>query len=193
MLGYRRPTPLYCHFLITLFLPLSIILCLVTYLRTGFVHNLPYVLHSPRPNDATLRSEVANATTSFKKEIYFDDYNKTYYYFNYFDSRTLTYRKRIYSNNVEVLFRLPENVAMSALLLIFPGCSHTRHDWFHTNERQRIIGGAIDLGFGCIAFQATNDLSLCWSTNADISKNRDVQMVFEGLEGFFEEFPKLGQ
>jgi hypothetical protein len=107
--------------------------------------------------------------------------------------RNISYKKRIYSGNVPILFRLPNKVPIKALLLIFHGCSRTAHDWFHTIERQRIIGAAIDFGYGCLAFQATNELTRCWTSNADIFENDDIQMVFKGLEGFYKSYPKLGQ
>ena len=179
-------------FLLVLFLPLSITFFLLVQLRTGLVRSIPH-LHTTSSDGSNLRSEVTNTTISFEKKIHIDDYNITYHDFNYLDSRTLTYQKRIYPNDVEVLFRLPKKVSISALLLIFHGCSHTAYDWFNTIERQRIIGSAIDLGFGCLAFETTNNFSFCWSTDTNIGANIDMQMVFKGLEGFFKEFPKLGQ
>jgi len=110
---------------------------------------------------------------------------------HYLNGLTNFHTNRTYLNDIEILFRLPKNVPSSALLLIFHGCNHSPYDWFHTIERQRIIGAAIDLGYGCIAFQATDQKSRCWSTDAQISKNPDVQMVLQGLEQFYEEYPKL--
>jgi len=121
------------------------------------------------------------------------DQKITYNDFNYLDSDTLTYEKRTYSDNVQLLFRLPKKVPISALLFIFHGCSRSANDYFHTIERQRIIGAAIDLGYGCLAFQATDDFSRCWSNDIDINVNNDVQMVWKGLKGFYEEYPKLSE
>ncbi|CAF0763546.1 unnamed protein product [Adineta steineri] len=119
------------------------------------------------------------------------DENRIYNDFNYLNPSTLTYENRTYSNNVQVLFRLPKKTPIFALLLIFHGCSRTANDWFNTIERQRIIGAAIDLGYGCLAFQATDDFSRCWSNEVDMSSNNDVEMVWTGLKGFYNEYPKL--
>lgn len=112
--------------------------------------------------------------------------------FNFRKSETLTYRKQTYSDNIEILFRFPRIAPISSLLLIFHSCHHTAYDWFETPERQRIIGAAIDLGYGCLVFQSTNNISRCWSNNADIYENKDVQMVVKGLENFYQDFPILG-
>lgn len=121
------------------------------------------------------------------------DYRIKYNDFNYRDPKTLTYSSRTFSNNSEILFRFPEKTSISALLLIFHSCKHTAYDWFHTVERQRIIGGAIELGYACLVFQAVDKISQCWSNNADIYENKDVQMVFEGLDSFYKQYPELGK
>ncbi|UJR15666.1 hypothetical protein I4U23_002600 [Adineta vaga] len=69
--------------------------------------------------------------------------------------------------------------------------SQSTYEWFHTTERQRIIGAAIDLGFTCLVFQATDKLTNCWSNEADIYQNKDVHMFTKGLEGFFKDHPEL--
>src|SRR5262249_4794859 len=107
------------------------------------------------------------------------DYRIQYKDFNYLKPETLTYQSQIYSNNIEILFRFPKKTTISALLLIFHACKHTASDWFHTVERQRIIGGAINLGYACLVFQATDRNNQCWSNDADIYENNDVQMVFK--------------
>jgi hypothetical protein len=76
---------------------------------------------------------------------------------------------------------------------MFHSCRHSAADWFHTPERQRIIGAAIDLGYACLVFQATDNTTKCWSNNADIYGNNDVQMVLTGLQGFYKDYPALGK
>jgi len=88
--------------------------------------------------------------------------------FNFRKSETLTYRKQTYSDNIEILFRFPRIAPISSLLLIFHSCH------------------------GCLVFQSTNNISRCWSNNADIYENKDVQMVVKGLENFYKDFPILG-
>ena len=120
------------------------------------------------------------------------DQSIVYDEFDYLKPESLTHKSRTYANDVQILFRFPKKKSVTALLLIFHGCSRSAHDWFHTIERQRIIGAAIDLGYACLAFQSTNTVSRCWAHDIDIYENLDVKMVFKGLTGFFEEFPKLG-
>ena len=117
----------------------------------------------------------------------------TYDEFNFRKSEALTYRTRTYADNITILIRFPEKVSTTAILLIFHSCRHSAYDWFHTAERQRIIGSAIKLGYACLAFQSSDKLSQCWSNNPDIYDNKDVQMVFKGLEGFYKEYPQLGR
>ncbi|CAF3467062.1 unnamed protein product [Rotaria socialis] len=114
-----------------------------------------------------------------------------YHDFNYLQAKTLTYENHTYYNHIPILYRLPQKVTTSALLLIFHGCSRSANDWFHTFERQRIIGAAIDLGYGCLAFQATDEFTRCWSHNVNFKENNDAQMIFKGLEGFYKENPAL--
>ncbi|CAF0941586.1 unnamed protein product [Rotaria sp. Silwood1] len=120
-----------------------------------------------------------------------EDRKLKYREFNYLKPKTLTYEKRTYSNNIDILFRLPKKIRPQYLLLIFHGCGRSAHDWFHTTERQRIVGAALDLGFACLVFQATDKFTHCWSHNVDINENVDAQMVFKGLEGFYKEYPQL--
>jgi hypothetical protein len=121
------------------------------------------------------------------------DYHLKYKDFDYRKPETLTYKSRTYSNDIEILFRFPQKTSVFALLLIFHACKHSASEWFHTTERQRIIGAAVDLGYACLVFQATDKNSQCWSNDADIYSNKDVQMVFKGLEGFYKEHPELGR
>ncbi|CAF1938246.1 unnamed protein product [Rotaria magnacalcarata] len=119
------------------------------------------------------------------------DYYLKYNDFDYRIPQSVTYTSAIYNDNIEILFRLPQKTAISAILIIFHSCRHTAHDWFYTYERQRIIGAAIDLGYACLVFQATNNSTRCWSNKADIHENKDVKMVFKGLDGFYKEYPNL--
>jgi hypothetical protein len=151
---------------------------------TSFIYN---------DNSRLKETKGINPNIQKKHELSIYDRKITYNDFNYLDSDTLTYEKRTYSENIQLLFRLPKKVSISALLLIFHGCSRSANDYFHTIERQRIIGAAIDLGYGCLAFQATDDFTRCWSNDVDINGNNDVQMVWKVLEGFYKEYPKLGE
>jgi hypothetical protein len=130
---------------------------------------------------------------SGKKQSVSYDYYITYYDFDYNTPETLTYKSRTYANNTEILFRFPQKTPISAVLLMFHSCRHSAADWFHTPERQRIIGAAIDLGYACLVFQATDNTTKCWSNNADIYGNNDVQMVLTGLQGFYKDYPALGK
>ncbi len=121
------------------------------------------------------------------------DRNITYNDFNYLNPDSLTYDNRTYAGYVEILYRFPKKRPINSLLLIFHGCGRSTYEWFHTVERQRIIGAAIDLGYACLAFQATDQLSRCWSNEFEIEGNPDVQMVWKGLENFYKEYPKLGK
>ncbi|CAF2470902.1 unnamed protein product [Rotaria sp. Silwood2] len=160
---------------------------LILYLSFNYLHLLvstalvdfTRIIYPVDPNARRIRGESV------------EDRKLKYREFNYRKPNTLTYEKRTYSNNIDILFRLPKTPRPSALLLIFHGCSRSAHDWFHTIERQRIIGAALNIGYGCLAFQATDDFTRCWSNNVDINQNVDAQMVFKGLEGFYKEFPKL--
>ena len=126
---------------------------------------------------------------SGKKQSIYYDYYIGYNDFNYRKPETLTYKSRTYANNTEILFRIPRKTPVSAVLLIFHSCRHSAADWFHTPERQRIIGAAIDLGYVCLVFQATDKTKKCWSNNADIYANNDVQMILKGLDGFYKDYP----
>lgn len=121
------------------------------------------------------------------------DYYIEYADFDFQKPESLTYSNRTYANKIEVLYRFPQKQPLTALLLIFHACQHSAYDWFHTPERQRIIGAAIDLGYGCLVFQATDNNSRSWANEADIYENKDVQIVFQGLQGFYQDYPELGR
>ncbi|CAF1394192.1 unnamed protein product [Adineta steineri] len=125
-----------------------------------------------------------------KKSINYD-YYLTYNDFNYRKPETLTYKSRTYSNNTEILFRFPKKTAITAILLMFHSCKHSAYEWFHTPERQRIIGAALDLGYACLVFQSTDKITKCWSNDVDLYQNKDIQMVLKGLEEFYKEYPQL--
>ena len=105
---------------------------------------------------------------------------------------SLTYQNRTFANQTQIFYRFPRQTSLAALLLIFHSCQDSASNWFHTPERQRIIGAAIDLGYGCLVFQSTNQTTGCWANEADIYENRDIQMVSQGLHGFYTEYPELG-
>jgi len=180
----------------------SVVFSVTFYLNINHVYALYSNTYLPTPYEPPFEEQLellrksgilgSNSDIDTKLDKIVKDYEKniTYNDFNYLDSNTLTYENRTYSNNVQILFRLPQKRNITSLLLIFHGCSRSAYDWFHTIERQRIVGAAIDLGYGCLAFQA-NDR--CWSSNIDINTNEDAQMVIKGLEKFYEEYPKLGE
>lgn len=175
-------------FTLTLYYNSGYVFIFINYLTRGSLDsggNLPFI-PANKPNDYYPREFKGKS-----QSVMYDTYI-VYTDFNFRKSETLTYRKRTYSNNIEILFRFPRIVPISSLLLIFHSCNHTAYDWFETPERQRIIGAAIDLGYACLAFQSTNNESRCWSNNADIYENKDVQMVVKGLEKFYKDFPILG-
>ena len=121
------------------------------------------------------------------------DHSLTYDDFDYLTNESLTYQRRNYSKNAQLLFRLPAKTSISAVLLVFHACRRSATDWFHTVERQRILGAAIDLGYGCLVFQALDSVDRCWSHTADIYENEDVQKIFRELDGFYEDHPGLGR
>ena len=127
-----------------------------------------------------------------KKSLYYDS-RVTYRDFDYRKPGTLGYTNKIYADDIQILFRFPKLTSVSAVLLIFHSCRQTAYEWFHTPERQRIIGAALQLGYACLVFQARDKINRCWSNNADIYENIDVQMVFKGLEGFYKEHGNLGK
>lgn len=127
-----------------------------------------------------------------KHRSYGIDATLRYKEFDYRQPSTLTYKSAIYDDNIEILYRLPEKTSVSALLLIFHSCRETSQIWFHTPEQQRIIGGALNLGFAALVFNATDKNTTCWSYKANIFENNDIQMVLKGLEGFYKEHPDLG-
>ncbi|CAF1570487.1 unnamed protein product [Adineta ricciae] len=125
-----------------------------------------------------------------KKSINYD-YYITYKDFNFRKPDTLTYENRTYANSTPIFYRFPRRTSILALLLIFHSCRHSAVHWFHTPERQRILGAAIDLGFACLVFQASDKTTKCWSNEGDIYQNRDVYYILKGLEGFFKDYPEL--
>ncbi len=144
--------------------------------------SIPNTIENYQPREFVGKSKSVN----YDSRIRYND-------FDYRKLESLSYKSRTYANGTEILFRLPKIASVSALLLIFHACNHSAYEWFHTPERQRIIGAAMDLGYVCLVFQATDKNSRCWSNVADIYENKDVQMVFKGLEGFYAEYPKLGE
>jgi len=123
-------------------------------------------------------------SVSFDQTIVYQD-------FNFLRNETLTFERREYSSKEKFLFRFPKKIETSALLLIFHSCNQTANHWFRTGERQRIIGAAIDLGYGILVFQSTDRIHRCWSLNTDIYQNEDIEMVVEILKKFYNEFPKF--
>ncbi|CAF1395424.1 unnamed protein product [Rotaria sordida] len=157
-----------------------------------------YIFPQPLPQSQIQLSSLYDLTEYYqprnfpgKERSVSIDHTIRYYDFNFRKPETLTYSSAIYDNNIEILYRLPRKPSISALLLIFHSCKHTAYDWFHSVERQRIIGAAIELGYACLVFQATNKISQCWSYKADIYENKDVQMVLKGLDGFYKQYPEL--
>ncbi|CAF1061890.1 unnamed protein product [Rotaria sordida] len=176
--GYY-PIPVYLCSLITF--------SLLLYLSFNYLH----FLVSTTLIDFTKIITPIDPHTRKVRGMSVEDKKLKYREFNYLKPETLTYEKRTYFNNIEILFRLRKRPRPQALLLIFHGCGRSAHDWFHTIERQRIIGAALELGYGCLVFQATDDFTHCWSNNPDVHQNTDAQMVLKGLEGFYKEFPHL--
>ncbi|CAF1288077.1 unnamed protein product [Rotaria magnacalcarata] len=181
---------------ITLSVLTFIIFSFMLYLSFNHLVYVYQVLHLPGHRYISLNRETKTAASvepqpqKLRGITKIDRFIK-YHDFNYLKAETLTYEKHTYSNHIPILYRLPQKVSTSALLLIFHGCSRSANDWFHTIERQRIIGAAIDLGYGCLAFQATDEFTRCWSNDMDFKENSDAQMVFKGLEGFYKENPAL--
>ncbi len=187
-----------------LFLGVGLITTLISFSVT-FYRNSDYVMDFidyvfSRESHTLLDSPYLNTGEYYRPRNFFGktkslgyDYYIRYEDFDYRKPETLTYKTRKYSNNASVLFRFPKHMSVSALLLIFHGCKDSAYDWFHTPERQRIIGAAIDLGYACLVFQATDKKSKCWSNHPDIYENKDIQMVFKGLEGFYTDYPELGR
>jgi hypothetical protein len=193
----RRMRPIY----IIIFLTSAFIGALITFIVTFYTNSdnisdlITYMYSS---NELYSKGSVDDRTTNYHPRFYDGKWSSVNYDekiryddFSYLEPNSLTYEKRIYSSNIQVLFRFPMKTYLSALLLIFHSCDHTARDWFLTIEQQRIIGAAIDLGYGCLVFQAMNKINRCWSNDADIYRNVDVQMVLQGLDGFFEEYPIL--
>lgn len=194
-LGYNHIILLLCIACCSASLSFSITIYLSSSRISGFISNFIINLIVSPNNHLVKHSENSGYQSreypGKQKSIVYDLRIK-YDDFSYMKPSTLTYKIGKYDNNIEVLFRLPQKTSISALLLIFHSCRRTATDWFHTVERQRIIGAAIALGYGCLVFQATNNISRCWSNNADVFENTDVDMVIKGLDGFYKENPILG-
>ena len=185
-----------------LFLSTTFIVALVTFIVT-FYHNSDYFFDffyfiTSKHDHISVRRSLDDLIKNYEprefngKRISLTyDQAITYQDFNYLQIDSLTYDRRTYSSTKQLLFRFPLKVPISATLLIFHSCNHTAEDWFQTVERQRIIGAAVDLGFACLVFQATDQSSHCWSNDVDIYANKDVEMVSKVLQKFYKEFPKL--
>ena len=186
---YARSLPRRYYYLLIISCVLSTVFFFIAfysnsrYVDTFFTYLFPF---SASTNAKLLALPMIQGLSVYDQNIIYTD-------FNYLNNSSLTFETRTYSGNVEVLFRLPKKTSISALLLIFHGCSRSAHDWFSTVERQRIVGAAIDLGYGCLAFQSTDSFSRCWASDTDLSSNPDVQMVWGGLDGFYQEYPKLSE
>lgn len=188
----------YCLLALTLAFISALVTFLITFYATSdyFLEFVSYMFSSQyktqlEPFFPHIAENYQGREFSGKSQsVIFDTYI-TYNDFNYLKPETLTYKKRTYSNNIEILYRLPKKLSPVAVLLVFHACKRSAYDWFHTIERQRIIGAAIDLGFVCLVFQATDNDTQCWSTDADIYENKDVQMIFKGLESFYQEYSSL--
>lgn len=126
------------------------------------------------------------------ESIHYDFYIE-YKDFHFAKPESLTYSNRTYPNDIEILYRFPREIPLVALVLIFHACNDSASNWFHTPERQRIIGAAINFGFGCLVFQSTDKTTGCWSSEVDIYKNRDIQMVLQALHHFYIDFPVLSR
>lgn len=191
--GYRN-SPVFIAFFLITFLIFSFIIYSNSYYLLRIYQLLPLPGHSSVLQDGESKSSNIPESNPRQMRKVLSKYDQTIKYneFDYLKPDTITYEKSTYTNNVEILYRLPKKTPISALLLIFHGCGRSSLDWFTTIERQRIIGAAIDLGYGCLAFQAVDDFTHCWANYDVVTENIDAQMVLKGLEGFFKEHPKLG-
>jgi hypothetical protein len=188
--------------LIAVFISSFVIFSVTFYLNADYFVDFISDIFSPESTRSRSRvqSLVPNTAENYQprdflgklRSINYDYYIK-YNDFDYLKPESLTYKSQTYSNDIEILFRFPKKTSITALLLIFHACKHSAYEWFHTPERQRIIGAAIDLDYACLVFQATGKNSQCWSNVADIYENKDVQMVLKGLEGFYKDYPQLGK
>jgi len=193
----------YAHYILALtiaFVTSFITFSITFYINSDSFYELISYITSSGSHDSDIELLDTNLIENYKSRDFLGksqsityDQRIKYKDFNYLKPETLTYKNRTYSNNIEILFRFPQQNPISALLLIFHSCHQSAYDWFHTIERQRIIGAAIDLGYACLVFQATDKDNRCWSNDVDIYENKDVQMVFKGLEGFYKEYPELGK
>jgi hypothetical protein len=169
---------------------------IIFYSGVGYIRNLYSSIYLPT---STLSEQHSKAIILKqdkpipRRGLTIFDRNIQYHDFNYLNSDSLTYDNRTYAEDLQILYRFPKKRSINSLLLIFHGCGRSARDWFHTIERQRIIGAAIDLGYACLAFQASDPMSHCWSNEIDIRTNEDVQMVWKGLENFYKEYPRLGK
>jgi hypothetical protein len=177
----------------------TVVFCTTFYWRIDHILSLypnPYlpVTTIPFPQNRRIVPTLEDDFEEIRPKGYsIYDQNITYHDFNYLDTETLKYEQLTNANDNHILYRLPKKRVITGLLLIFHGCSRSAYEWFHTIERQRIIGAAIDLGYGCIAFQSTDQTQRCWSSNIDLSNNEDAEVVFKGLDKFYEKHPELSE
>lgn len=174
-------------FLITLYFHADHVMALVDYLLSSQSNELiKYPVRSRIGEHYQGRDFPGKA-----RSIHYDYYIQ-YKDFNFEKPESLTYTNRTYTNQIQILYRLPRRTSLAALLLIFHACNDSASDWFHTPERQRIIGAAIDLGYGCLVFQSTDKTNGCWANEVDVYENRDIQMITQALHDFYTDFPALG-
>ena len=193
--------PFHCILFLTFLFTMTLTSFLITYyINSNYIADIISYMLAGRHNQAQPEAPPEDLVKFYQPRAFSGkdlslrfDANLKYEDFNFLQSETLTSKTRAYANASQITFRIPSKKPTSALLLIFHRCNHVSNDWFRTIERQRILGAAIDLGYGCLVFQATDAQTRCWSTDADIDRNADVQMVLKGLDGFYTEHPKLGE
>ena len=167
------------------------------YFSSDLLHDI-YGRYAYRRLDSSLLPGSINTNmVNYQPRTYFGkqeslriDTNIKYNDFDYRRPETITYKKKQYSNSnrSSLVYRLPQKRSTIGVLLLFHNCNQTSIDLFRLIETQRIIGAAIDLGFACLAFDASNRLNRCWSTTVDLDVNRDVRMVERTLEQFYDQF-----
>jgi hypothetical protein len=197
---FRLKTGQVLLFLIAVFCGALITFIVTFYLNSDYLSELIEYIHLARTKFANAQQSPNEIIQNYQprqfegkhQSINYDQYIE-YHDFDFMKNETLTYQRSIYSNDSQLLFRLPFKTSISAVLLVFHSCQRTAADWFHTSERQRILGAALDLGLGCLVFQALNTVDRCWSHAADIYENEDVQNVFRELDQFYAEHPRLGR
>ena len=190
------------HYL--LFLILSFFTALITFSITLYSHAddvmglIDYLLSSESNNliKYPVRSRIGEHYQAInfagKAQSIHYDYYIEYKDFDFEKPESLTYTNRTYTNQTQILYRFPQRTSLAALLLIFHACNDSASDWFRTPERQRIIGAAINLGYGCLVFQPTDTTSGCWVNEVDVYENRDIHMITQALDDFYTDFPALG-